>query len=186
MQPIDVATLARTLTRAEYDALVGAGQFTDERVELLYGRLVPMSPQGGVHASALSRVSAQLFRALDGRAVVRVQMPVAAADDSEPEPDVAVVDGHDHVDEHPRSAHLIVEVSDSTRRLDLVVKVRLYAEMKCPEYWVLDPVRRELIVHRGPQGEIYTDVTSLPETAAVTLVAFPDVTLAVATFLPAR
>lgn len=175
----------RPLKRSEYDRLVAAGAFEGERVELLYGRLVPMSPQGGAHASAIRRLTRRLFEALGDRAEVQVQCPLAGVGESEPEPDFAVVDGIEHRADHPAAAHLVVEVADSSRIKDLRVKSVQYAEMGIPEYWVLDLTRSELVVHRVPQHGRYQDVAVHAAGAQVALVRFPDVSFAVADLLPA-
>jgi hypothetical protein len=81
----------RPLRRVEYEKLVEHGAFVDERLELVEGLLVPMSPIGPSHGSSVQKLTHVLVVALDGRAGVRVQLPFAALDTSEPEPDVAVV-----------------------------------------------------------------------------------------------
>ena len=81
------------------------GALDDARVELLYGRLVSMSPQGGPHSYSVSQLMTLLVRALGERARVRVQAPFAAPDDSEPEPDVALVAPGDYLDGHPEGTY---------------------------------------------------------------------------------
>ena len=174
----------RPLKRSEYDRLVATGAFAGERVELLYGRLVPMSPQGGEHASAIRRLTRLLFRALGERGELQVQCPLAGVAESEPEPDFAVVDGVEHRTDHPSMAHLVIEVADSSRIKDLRVKSRQYAQMGIPEYWVLDLDRHELVVHRDPADDRYREVRALTAGARVALVRFPDIELAVADLLP--
>jgi hypothetical protein len=98
----------RRLTRAEYDRMIEMGLFEDERVELLHGVLVTMSPIGAPHASVVDRLNAILVLATHGRALVRVQNPFAASDDSEPEPDLALVPMGDYDDEHPQRALLVI------------------------------------------------------------------------------
>src|ERR1700722_16936975 len=81
----------RPLKRSEYDRLVAMGAFEDERVELLYGTLVAISPQDPGHRNPIGRVTRLLVPAVVGRPLVRVQSPYVAANESEPEPDLAVV-----------------------------------------------------------------------------------------------
>lgn len=176
----------RPLKRSEYDQLVELGAFEDERVELLYGRIVEMSPQKGPHATAIRRSAKLLARALGDRAEVQVQLPLAASDDSEPEPDLAVIDGVDHVDDHPASAYLVVEVADSSRRKDLVVKAPVYAAMPVPDYWVLDVEREELIVHRDPGQDGYRQISTFARGDQIAMLAFPDVVLPIDEMLPPR
>ena len=102
----------RPLRRAEFDKLVAAGAFDDERIELLDGVLVPMSPIGPPHSSAVDALTEILVVALQGRARVRVQNPFAASDISEPQPDLLVVARGDYRADHPRTAHLAIEVAE--------------------------------------------------------------------------
>ncbi len=87
----------RPLRRAEYDKLIELGVFEeDEKIELLHGFLVAMSPQGTPHAAVGARLAEVLTRILGDRAHVRCQFPFAASEDSEPEPDIAVVPRADY------------------------------------------------------------------------------------------
>lgn len=176
----------RPLKRSEYDKLVELDAFQDERVELLYGRIVEMSPQKGPHATAIRRTAKLLARALGDRAEVQVQLPLAASDESEPEPDIAVIDGVDHVEDHPTSAHLVVEIADSSRKKDLIIKAPVYAAMNVPEYWVLDVEREELIVHRDPAQDGYRQVATFARGDRIAMLAFTDVVLRVDDMLPPR
>lgn len=188
MEPFDPSTVPpeslRPLKRAEYDHLVSTGAFDNERLELLYGRLVAMTPQGHAHAYVVRKLTNVLAQRLAGRAQVQAQQPVAASDESEPEPDLAVVDLGDFLDDHPRAAHLIVEVADSSRDKDLKLKSRLYAEMGVPEYWVVDLTRGEVIVHKDPAGDRFREIRTLGRDANLAPARFPDVVLSVADFLP--
>ena len=83
--------LVRSLKRSEYDRMVELGLFQDERVELIRGVLVKMSPQYAPHASTVQKLNQLLMARLQGRFTLRIQSPLALSEDSEPEPDVAVV-----------------------------------------------------------------------------------------------
>jgi Uma2 family endonuclease len=152
----DPELLTEGLSRAQYDALVEAGHFRDEPVELLEGVLVRMSPQGVDHARAVDRIATSIMLRLyldHGEAYrVRQEKPFAASDDSEPEPDIAVVDAATDTwgAGHPSQAHLVVEVADTSRRVDLVHKPRIYAASGIPEYWVVDLPRRTVVRHAQP------------------------------------
>jgi Uma2 family endonuclease len=143
-----------------------------------------MSPQGTAHAYAIQRFINALVVALAQRALVRVQAPVVASDESEPEPDVAVVDIEDYLDDHPAACHLVIEIADSSRKTDLELKARLYAEMGVPDYWVVDLQRRELVVHRDPVTDRYREVRTLVAGGAIAVLAFPDVVVRVDDVLP--
>ena len=143
------------LTRAQYDAVVEAGLVDGEPVQLLEGELVRMSPQGWDHARSIDLISMRLGRELarvhgEGH-LIRQEKPLAVSDDSEPEPDIAVVDvAVLHMSSHPSWAHLVVEVADSSRRLDRLHKPRVYARGRIPLYWVVDLVVRRVVVHSNP------------------------------------
>src|SRR5262245_46967701 len=91
----------RPLRRAEYDQLVAQGAFKDEKIELLDGMLVPMSPQGVRHAWVIEILNELFVTALGRRARVRVQMPLALSELAEPEPDLAIVPRERHEMDHP-------------------------------------------------------------------------------------
>ena len=170
----------RRLTRAEYDRLVEAGTFANEDVELVRGVIVRMVPHGAPHAGPVQRLTTLLVPKLLGRAHVRVQLPVNAPDESEPQPDFAVVEPRDFDDVHPSSAFLIVEVSDSSLRYDRATKASLYAEMGVPEYWIVNVQAAEIEVHTDPSNGRYRSVRTLGKGASIELVAFRDVTIDVA------
>src|SRR5688500_382656 len=100
----------RPLSRLEYERMVELGFFyEDEHVELLEGVLVKRSPQGWQHAAVSQRISSALARGIDDALAVRTQLPFAATDYSEPEPDIAVVEDDRASRAHPREALLIVD-----------------------------------------------------------------------------
>jgi Uma2 family endonuclease len=171
------------MTRAEYDALVRRGALEDARVELLYGRLVSMSPQGEPHTYSVSQLMTLLVRALGDRARVRVQAPFAAPDESEPEPDVAVVAPGDYLDGHPRVAFLIVEVAETSLARDRL-KARLYAAAGVTEYWIVNLPEQIIEVHRQPGAEGYAAVFRHGRGERLPLAAFEDVALDVGDVLP--
>src|SRR4051812_8621315 len=96
--------LVRPFTRSEYAQMIELGLFQDERVELIRGVLVKMSPQAAPHASTVQKLNQLLMTRLQGRFTVRIQSPLALSDDTEPEPDVAVVALGDYEVEHPTTA----------------------------------------------------------------------------------
>lgn len=170
----------RPLMRAEYDRLVDLGAFEDERIELLRGVLVTMSPQKSPHAHAVTWLNQVLLRALGDRATLRPQLPIAISDDSEPEPDIAVVPMGTYREAHPTWAHLIVEVAGSSLRKDRGVKRDVYAEAGVPEYWIVNLDEQVVEVHRQPRDGAYTERLLAGRDARLALVEFPDVEVAVA------
>jgi Uma2 family endonuclease len=87
-----------------------------------------------------------------------VQLPLVAGEYSEPEPDIAVVPADEPRDRHPERALLVIEVADSTLRLDLIRKARIYAQTGVPVYWVIDVNRHVVHVHTDPTEEGYSSV----------------------------
>src|SRR4051812_37720826 len=148
----------RPLRRAEYDQLIQLGAFQNEKIELIEGQLVPMSPIGPPHSSAVQKLTALLVPAFAGRAAVRIQLPFAALDISEPEPDVAVVPSGDYDDDHPARAYLIIEVAESSLSFDRGVKLRLYAACGVPEYWIVNVADKSIEVHTEPSGGTFAKV----------------------------
>jgi Uma2 family endonuclease len=169
----------RPLRRQEYDQLVALGAFADERIELLEGQLVPMSPIGPPHSGSVQELTMLLVPALVGRAIVRIQSPFAALDSSEPEPDVAVVPVGDYHREHASEAYLIIEVAQSSLPRDRGQKQRIYARAGVPEYWIVNVEGRSVEVHRepGPEGYAIREVVGYEGSLAPR--AFPDVVVEV-------
>jgi Uma2 family endonuclease len=143
----------RRFTRSEYERMATQGSLRpDERVELIDGEIVIRSPQGTRHMAVLRLIARALEKAFGDGHDVRTQGPLAIGALSEPEPDVAVVTGSpdDYLDEHPTTALIVVEVSDSCLKLDRR-KASLYAQAKIPEYWIANLVDAVLEVHRKPK-----------------------------------
>jgi Uma2 family endonuclease len=173
-------TQTRPLRREEYDQLVELGRFQGEKIELLYGELVHMSPIGARHTSAVQELGALLIRALEGRATVRIQSPFAALDTSEPEPDVAVVPLGRYAEAHAAEAYLIIEVAESSLAFDRIVKQRLYAESRVPEYWVVNVAEKCIEVYREPKAEAYARLERIGHGGSIAPERFPDVVIRVA------
>ena len=183
---IDVAVARRLFTRQEYHRMgeVGILKETD-RVELIHGEIIEMSPIGRRHYAFVNNLSRLLILALGDRAIVAVQGPIALADDSEPEPDLAVIrrrtPSYKDREAHAEDAFLLIEVAESSLAYDRSMKLPLYAAAGIPEYWVVDCVAESIEVHRAPQVNGYRDVVRVTEpTARVALQAFPDVVLTLA------
>jgi Uma2 family endonuclease len=170
----------RPLRRVEYERLGQEGFFDeDERVELLEGVIVQMSPRGTRHDAAIERLNRLFVLALSDRAVVRPQLAYAASDISEPEPDLAVVSAGDHDREHPTEAFLLIEVADSSLSKDRRVKSRIYAAAHVPEYWVVDVTAGTIEVSTQPGDQGYGDVRVARSGEKIRLQSFPDVEIAV-------
>lgn len=172
----------RGLKVSEYEQLAASGAFDGERVELLFGEILPMSPQGNLHRFLASYLAQQLTRDLKGRAAVQGHSPIRAAADSMPEPDLAVLPLEEDVPHRlPEKAQLIIEVADTSRKKDLGTKARLYALSGFPHYWVFDLELRLIRVHSDPRdGEYRLLSTVVPGVGATLAVpGFPDVVIEV-------
>ncbi len=169
----------RRLTRREFGRLVEAGAFEGEKVELLAGFLVEKMTQGPRHAEVLMRVGELLMRRLEGRARVRIQVPLALSEDSEPEPDVFVVPLGSYLEGHPSRAYWVIEVSSSSIRLDRGLKARLYATAGVPEYWIVDVDGGVVEVHTEPANGAYARTARHALGEAVRSTSFPDVEIRV-------
>ena len=183
----------RRWRRVEYERLVDLGIFVGERLELLDGVLVVREPQGSPHAAIVAHVGQVLTSAFGAAWHARLHAPIALDEDSEPEPDVAIVAGKalDYLDGHPSSAALVVEIADSSLRLDRRFKSGLYARAGLPEYWIVNLVDGALEVHRAPHaaadaayGWVYRSVEILRPPATVTPLGAPAARVPVADLLP--
>lgn len=169
----------RRLTRAEYHRMGELEFFRGERVQLVDGMVVRMPPIGPPHACIVDRLAELLIPCLVGRATVRVQQPLVANDDSEPEPDIAVVPRADYSRHHPDRALLVVEVAESSLSYDCETKGALYADAGVSEYWIVDVAGRAIEAYRTPVDGQYSDVQRAVAGETMTVAAFPDVVLAV-------
>ena len=174
-------------SRQAYDRAVEAGVFgPDDRIELIEGQLLAMTPQGSRHAAIVNQAADVLRDAFGAGYSIRTQSPLAVGDDSEPEPDLAVVRGRalDYLDAHPTNALLVVEVSDESLRRDRTLKQRLYAGHAVPEYWVLALPDACLEVYRDPAATGYRSVATLRAGDRIAPLACPGAAIAVADLLP--
>lgn len=174
-------------TRERYDRAVEAGVFgPDDRLELIEGQLLATMPHGSRHAAIVGQAGDVLRHVFGADCSVRTQCPLAAGDDSEPEPDLAVVRGRarDYLDAHPTSALLVVEVSDDSLRRDRITKQHLYARHGIPEYWILALPDARLEVYRDPTPDGYRTVLIRRAGETIAPLARPAATIAVADLLP--
>jgi Uma2 family endonuclease len=183
----------RRWRRPEYERLVDLGVFIGERLELLDGLLVVREPQGSPHAALVGHIGQVLALAFGAGWHPRLQAPLALDDDSEPEPDIAVVAGthRDDIGAHPTTAALIVEIADSSLRLDRRLKAGLYARARLSDYWIVNLVQAVVEVHRDPRpdpatlyGWRYRSVEALRPPDTVTPLAAAGSRIPVADLLP--
>lgn len=139
-------------SRAEYDRMIEAGVFEPgERIELIDGEIVTMTPQNGPHAMAVRLAQRALEATFGSHYDVRSQLPLALGRKSEPEPDVAVVVGSPRdYPRHPTTALLVIEIADTSLGYDRKTKGPLYARAGIAEYWIVNLVDGIVEVYREP------------------------------------
>jgi len=174
----------RPLKRVEYERLAAEGFFEDERVELLFGMVVPMSPTDPAHNMSNLQLRRMLERGLRDRAVIFDQSDFAASDVSEPKPDLAVVPAVGYWDQHPSKAFLIVEVARSSLRRDKGPKAVLYGLAEVDEYWIVNHTDGVVEVYRDRHNGDWRRRTTHGRGETIAMVAFPDVQIAVSEILP--
>jgi Uma2 family endonuclease len=172
------------LTIADYHRLGEAGILgEDDRVELLEGQLVDMSPIGPRHALAVDALTELLLPAVAGRAHVRVQNPITLDSGSEPQPDLAVVrrpwSGYPRAHPGPADILLLIEVADSSLELDLGAKRAIYARAGIAEFWIVDLTTDTVLVHRDPDGDGYRSFTPVRPPAVLDVLALAGVAIPV-------
>lgn len=174
----DSEVTRRLFTVQEYHQMAEAGILNeDDRVELIHGEILQMSPIGKHHAAIVSRLTMILAPQLASKAIVNVQNPVQISDGSEPEPDITIVP---HRDDYyaesgitPEDVLLLIEVSDSTLKYDRNAKLPLYAEAGIPEVWIVDVNKRRLEVYRQPDEDRYQHSETLNREDIVSAVQLP-------------
>jgi len=143
----------RRWSRIEYERLIDLGVFQpSDPIELIGGELMVAEPQGAPHYTSIQKTARVLERAFGPSWNVRTQGPMGLDDESEPEPDVAVVPGEpeDYRSSHPSLADLVVEVSESSLAFDRGHKGSVYARAGILDYWIVNLVDRVLEVYREP------------------------------------
>lgn len=164
--PADVRR--RRFTAGDVQAMLDAGVIKDgEKLELMRGELVEISPQGPLHWDATHLVSRWLRRNLPSNLDFATQGPFRLGEEDEPEPEFFVFpDGMRVNDVRGSDVQLVIEVAVSSLRIDLNVKSAIYAQHGIRQYWVVDVEAKRTLVHRLAAGGAY---------AAPRAVAFDEV-----------
>lgn len=163
--PTTVAPPPTTVTRrrftvADFHRMAEAGIFTeDDRVELIDGEVLEMTPIGPRHAATVKRLVELLTTSLSGSAIVSVQDPIQLADDTEPQPDLAVLRRRAdyYAEAHPTTADvlLVIEVADTSLGYDRSEKLPRYARAGILEVWLVDLSGNRIEQHTNPHGDQY-------------------------------
>jgi Uma2 family endonuclease len=163
----------------EWHKLVNSGLLEGKAVELLEGEIIEVSPEGVEHSYTNNSVVKYLRSILTNLADVRESHPITL-DNSEPEPDVAVVRLPETIYRHhhpyPQDIYWLIEISNRTLKKDLEQKIITYARNGIPEYWVIDLVNKKLITHTKVQGNSYAKITEYT-TGTVLSLAFPEMAI---------
>lgn len=177
----------------EYYQMAELGFFHGKRVELIEGEIIEMSPMKSPHATGIRRVLRILRKIFTAGYSVDSQLPMRFSDITEPQPDVAVIKGEidDFTNLHPKTAALIVEISDTTLRYDRTKKASLYAKNKIQDYWIVNVKDKRLEIFRRPikdktafYGFSYAEIRIFTEKDSVSPLAAPEAKIKVADLLP--
>jgi Uma2 family endonuclease len=155
-----------------------------DRVELIEGEIVEKFPMSVRHHAFVMNLSQHLIVRLNPRALVSVGTAVALSDDTDVEPDLAVLrlrtPSFKVREPWAEDALLVIEVADVSLAYDRTTKLRLYAEAGIPEYWIVDCDAEAVEVYRNPTPTAYRDVARVAGTSSVAPQTFPDVKLTLA------
>lgn len=160
--PEDTELFLRRFTVQEYQAMCASDVIADdERIELLDGHVVTMSPSGSRHSFVVTRLARILIKAAPETLDVRVQEPLIGDAYSQPEPDIAIVPASPNrfwaSHPHAAAAQLVVEVSDSTLERDQLIKGPMYRSVGVPEYWIVDVENQSITVFLDGNERRVTD-----------------------------
>jgi Uma2 family endonuclease len=169
----------KLFTVEEYHRIGEAGILAHDRVELIEGEIVKLSPIGNRHVGCVNATATLLTIDLGDRAVVSVQNPIQLSELSEPQPDIVVMkplkDFYRFKRQEAADAFLVIEVADTSLTYDRDVKLRLYAGAGVPEVWIENLEENVLLVYRDFVENVYTTQLALPRSATISPQAFPDV-----------
>ena len=182
-----VHALKHRFTVSEYRRMVEAGIFgEDDRVELLEGEIVQMSPIGSRHAACVARLTTLLAR-LHDRAIPWVQNPVVLGEYSELQPDITLLrfreDFYAQTLPGPHDVLLLIEVADSSVEYDQEIKVPLYSRAGVAEVWLVNLVQQRVTVYRDPSPVGYQEVRVATPGETVSPRSFPELEISVGELL---
>ncbi len=178
------SVLKRLFTVKEYYQMFDAGLFANgERVELIRGEIIKMSPIGRRHAACVIRSSDVFTRKLGDRILLSAQNPLALDNTSQPEPDVVLLkrkaDCYESGIPQPQDVLLLIEIADSTINSDRELKIPLYAEDGIIEVWLVDINNACIEVYRNPTATGYQDIQKYYRGQNLSISSFLDISIAV-------
>ena len=170
----------KLFTVAEYYKMAEVGILDpDDRVELLEGEIVEMSPVGPRHINCVNRATNIFAKRLGDRAIVSVQNPLPLSEYSEPQPDIVLLKpradfyGNDRI--NWVDSLLVIEISDTTLRRDRDIKLPLYSKAGVVELWIEDLQHETIFVYRDPGPKTYVTTLAFHVGDSISIAAFPDV-----------
>ncbi len=174
----------RLFTAAEYHEMLASGVLKeDDRLELIEGEIVEMSPIGPKHAARVDRLNSLFTRKLGERVIVRVQSPIALGKASEPQPDLALLrpraDGYEAAHPKPKDVLLVIEVADTTVDYDRDVKIALYGRAGIAEAWLVCLDDRWVEIYTEPTAAGYRMMRKALPGERIAPRAFPQAMLKV-------
>ena len=189
MPPSEWQPSLRLLTTSEYERMIAAGIFNeDDRLELLEGVIVKMSPKGMKHAASTDRAARHFIHLLSERVIVRNQNPIQLDNYSEPEPDLvlAALEEFEYSNRHPQpeDIYLVLEVADTTIAYDRHRKGLSYAKAGIVQYLILNVNEMEIEDYREPNIDGYRRKQTYKGGQSFNLVAFPEIKVKVNDLLP--
>ena len=170
---------------SDYHRMGEAGIFTeDDRVELIEGEVVDMSPIGSRHAACVDKLAGLIRdRTSNHGVIIRVQNPIHLSEFSEPQPDISILRARDdfYAAAHPRpdDALLVIEVADASMMYDRNIKIPLYARSGITEVWLVDLVRNVVEVYSSPTTSGYGNQQQFHRGETAASIALPELTIAV-------
>ena len=180
--PADVSK--KLFTVDEYYRMADAGIFTeDDRVELIEGEIIQMSPIGHRHMVCVNRATDLFISALKGKAVVSVHNPLRLNQYNEPQPDIVVfkwrADYYASKPYTPEDTLFVLEVSDTTLRYDTKIKLPIYAANGISELWIENLKEDVLLVCRHPANKTYRTQLTLRRGDSISPLTFSDTSFTV-------
>ncbi len=175
----------RLFTADEYRRMTEGGILAeDDRVELIGGEIVQMSPIGSGHAGQVMWLTSAFHRSVGTRAIVSVQNPVALGEYAEPQPDIALLrprnDFYRHSHPGPADVLLLVEVCDSSAAYDREIKVPLYGEAAIPAVWLIDMAMPGVVeVYESPEARGFRRVRRASRGETLTVPDLPGASIPV-------
>lgn len=181
---MSVQLLRRKFTVKQYHKMVESGILCeDDRVELVRGEIIELSPIGLRHAACVKRLNRLFYRKLGDSVLIGIQDPVELDDTSEPQPDVVLLQPReDFYESAPPKASdifLLVEVADKSVKYDREVKIPLYAEDSIAEVWLVDINGECVEVYREPMPGEYQNIQTFGRGQNLSILVFPEVMITV-------